>query len=75
MIVIHIMWFLQSSAKKRECKNAYLGETKTMLKFCLADHCGYVRNQTLDKATGEHFSAAFQTTFCQTSQVSILNCH
>ena len=27
-----------------------------MLKFCLADHCGYVRNQTLDKATGEHFS-------------------
>ena len=27
-----------------------------MLKFHLADHCGYVRNQTLDKATGEHFS-------------------
>ena len=27
-----------------------------MLKFCLADTCGYVRNQTLDKATGEHFS-------------------
>ena len=22
----------------------------------LAYHCGYVRNQTLDKATGEHFS-------------------
>ena len=27
-----------------------------MLKFSLADHCGYVRNQTLDKATGEHLS-------------------
>ena len=27
-----------------------------MLTFCLADHSGYVRNQTLDKATGEHFS-------------------
>ena len=27
-----------------------------MLKFCLADHCSYVRNQTLEKATGEHFS-------------------
>ena len=27
-----------------------------MLKFCLADHCGYVRNQTLDKATSEHLS-------------------
>ena len=27
-----------------------------MLKYRLADHCGYVRNQTLDIATGEHFS-------------------
>ena len=27
-----------------------------MLKFRLADHRGYVRNQTLDKATCEHFS-------------------
>ena len=27
-----------------------------MLKFSLADHCGYVRNRTLDKAKGEHFS-------------------
>ena len=27
-----------------------------MLKFHLADHCGYVRNQTLDNAIGEHFS-------------------
>ena len=43
MIVIHTMWFMQSSAKR-------------MLKFGLADHWGYVRNQTLDKATGEHFS-------------------
>ena len=42
--------------KKEKCKNAYLGETKRMLKFRLADHCGYVRNQNLDKATGEHFS-------------------
>ena len=42
--------------KKEKCKKAYLGETKRMLKFRLADHCGYVRNQTLDKATGEHFS-------------------
>ena len=27
-----------------------------MLKFSLAYHCGYIRNQTLDKATGEHIS-------------------
>ena len=26
--------------KKEKCKKAYLGETKRMLKFCLADHCG-----------------------------------
>ena len=43
--------------KKGKCKKkAYLGETKRMLKFHLADHCGCVRNQTLDKAIGEHFS-------------------
>ena len=29
-----------------------------MIKFCLADHCGYIRNKTLEKATGEHFSLA-----------------
>ena len=27
-----------------------------MLKLWLADHCGYVRNQTLDRATCEHLS-------------------
>ena len=47
---------MQSTARKKNVKKAYLGETKRMVKLCLADHCGYVRNQTLDKATGEHFS-------------------
>ena len=42
--------------KKEKCKKAYLGETERMLKIHLADHCGYVSNQTLGKATGEHFS-------------------
>ena len=37
-------------------KKSHLGETKRMLKFRLADHCAYVRNETLDKDTGEHFS-------------------
>ena len=32
-----------------------------MLKFSLASHCGYVRNQTLDKATGYHFSLPGQS--------------
>ena len=43
-------------SKKEKYKKAYLGETKRMLEFHLADHCGYVKNQTLDRATGEHFS-------------------
>ena len=47
---------MQSSARKRNGTKAYLGETNRMLKFYLADHCGYDRNQTLDKAAGEHFS-------------------
>ena len=42
--------------KKEKCRKPYLGEAKIMLTFCLADHCGNVRNQTLDKATNEHFS-------------------
>ena len=43
-------------SKKEKYKKEYLGETKRMLEFRLADHCGYVKNQTLDRATGEHFS-------------------
>ena len=35
---------------------AYIGETKRMLKFRLADHCGYVRSENSDKATGTHFN-------------------
>ena len=56
MIVIPIMWFMELSAKKEKCKKACLGETKRMLKFGLSNHCGYARNQTLDKAISEHFS-------------------
>ena len=47
---------LCSNLQKEKCKKAYLGKTKIMLKFPLTDHCGYVRNQTLDKAIGEYFS-------------------
>ena len=54
MIIIHTMCFMQSYARKRNVRKHIL-ETKRMLKLRLADHCGYVRNQTLDKATGEHF--------------------
>ena len=27
-----------------------------MLRYRLTDHCGYVRNKKLDKATGAHFN-------------------
>ena len=30
--------------------------TYRILKFWLADNCGYIRSEILDKATGEHFN-------------------
>ena len=42
--------------KKDKCKMAYVGETKRMLRFRLADHCGYARTENLDKATGSNFN-------------------
>ena len=34
----------------------YIGETKRIMKFRLADHRGYVNNRD-DTATGEHFNS------------------
>ena len=34
----------------------YVGETDRRLKDRFAEHQGYVRNQKLTKATGQHFS-------------------
>jgi hypothetical protein len=42
--------------KKENCKEVYIGETKRMLKFRLADHRGYVVNKVTTQATGEHFN-------------------
>ena len=42
--------------KKERCKEAYIGETKRLLRSRIADHCGYVRNQKVDTATGTHFN-------------------
>ena len=41
---------------KENCKKVYIGETKRMLKFRLADHRGYVTNGVTSQATGEHFN-------------------
>ena len=35
----------------------YVGETKRIIKFRLADHRGYVNTQDLTKATGHHFNS------------------
>ena len=40
--------------QKDNCKHAYIGETKQMLKSRLAQHRGYVQNNT--EATGQHFN-------------------
>ena len=42
--------------KKDNCRAVYIGETKRMLKFRLADHRGYVTNKDTSKATGYHFN-------------------
>ena len=34
----------------------YIGETKRIMKFRLAEHRGYVTNQILSTPTGEHFN-------------------
>ena len=35
----------------------YVGETRRILKFRLAEHRGYVTNEDLSTATGEHFNS------------------
>ena len=41
---------------KDNCNSVYIGETKRMLKFRIADHCGHVLNKRTDKSTGGHFN-------------------
>ena len=48
--------------KKDHCNMKYVGETKRIFKFRLAEHRGYVNNN-VDTATGEHFNLKFQTVF------------
>ena len=43
--------------KKDNYKLKYVGETKRILKFRLADHRGYINNQDYTTATGEHFNS------------------
>ena len=42
---------------KDNCGMKYIGETKRILKFRLADHRGYINSQDESKATGEHFNS------------------
>ena len=42
--------------KKETCKQVYIGETKRLLKFRLAEHRGYVVNRDTSKSTGHHFT-------------------
>ena len=41
---------------KKKCKQVYIGETRRLLNFRVADHRGYVSRQETDKATGAHFT-------------------
>ena len=41
---------------KDNCNSVYIGETKRMLKYRIAEHRGYVLHKRTDKSTGEHFN-------------------
>ena len=40
-----------------EKKNVYIGKTRRLLKFRLADHRGYVINNDTSTATGRHYNS------------------
>ena len=42
--------------EKENCKKVYIGETKRMLRFRLADHRGYISRGDKEKATCDHFN-------------------
>ena len=58
--------------KKDNCNRSYIGETKRMLKFRLADQYGYVRIQRLDTPTGAHFNSPGHT-LCEMSCTELMS--
>ena len=46
---------------KDNCAMRYIGDTKRILKFSLADHRGYINNQDLTTPTGQHFKSPGHT--------------
>ena len=42
--------------KEENCKHVYIGETKRLLKYRLADHRGYIVNKDTTKSTCPHFN-------------------
>ena len=49
------------TCQKDKCRESYIGETKRMLKYRLADHYGFVRSQKLDTPIGAHFNSPGHT--------------
>ena len=40
----------------KKCQTQYVGETARTLQSRISEHLGYIKNQKLTKATGEHFN-------------------
>ena len=51
----NVIYMIQ--CQKDYCKMKYIGETKRMLKYRMADHRGYVSNEDTTKPTGAHFNS------------------
>ena len=47
--------------RKPECKEVYIGETKRLLKSCLAEHRGYVTSEDTSTATGRQYNSPGHT--------------
>merc|ERR1712105_399703 len=57
-----------------KCQTQYVGETARTLQSRISEHLGYIKNQKLTKATGEHFNLKGhkQSVDCQTKNLIYL---
>ena len=50
----NIIYMIECSVEK--CKQRYIGESERNLKERMSEHIGYVKNNIITQATGEHFN-------------------
>ena len=51
-----VLYIYMIQCKKYRCEERYIGQTKIIVKFRMAEHRGYITNQVINRATGSHFN-------------------